>query len=152
MNQIKSLILLICTLTTGAWSIQNAHASPANQKSPLAINVASLQRWNTDWPLIDEMKRAEVVTQCTGDDCWNTQEHHKVYWDENGWPRSLTPKGGGRFNKISFYSLVVPMENGMCPRQQRATSTFYMKAKAHWNMVRLRAKWDPVLTAIIAIL
>ena len=124
MNQIKSPILLICTLTTGAWSIQNAHASPANQKSPLAINVASLQRWNTDWPLIDEMKRAEVVTQCTGDDCWNTQEHHKVYWDENGWPRSLTPKGGGRFNKISYLLFGGAYERWDVPPP--ATGNFYV--------------------------
>jgi len=101
---IKSLILTVFLLITGLWFSQNAHASPANQKSPLAINVAGMQRWNTDWPLIDEMKRAEVVTQCafTESGCWNTQEHHKVEWDENGWPLTLAPKDGGRFNKISY--------------------------------------------------
>ena len=101
---IKSFVPTISLLMIGLSFSQNAHTSPANQKSPLAINVAGMQRWNTDWPLIDEMKRAEVVTQCapTASDCgnnWNTEEYEKVDWDANGWPRSLS---GGRFTKISY--------------------------------------------------
>ena len=95
----NSLTLTFFVFMVGPWFFQDLHASTLNQKSPLAINVAGMVRWNTDWPLIDEMKRAEVVTQCTGENCWNTLEHHKVDWDSNGWPRSLN---GGRFNKISY--------------------------------------------------
>jgi len=84
------------------FGVLQAQASVLNQKSPLAINVAGMVRWNTDWPLIDEMKRAEVVTQCIGENCWNTNEHHKVDWDDNGWPRSLTPLSSARFTQISF--------------------------------------------------
>lgn len=97
------LIFSVSMFMIGAVNSPTVQASTSNQKSPLAINVTALVRWNTDWPLVDEMKRAEVVTQCdASDNCWNTHEHHKVDWDDNGWPRTLTPQGGGRFTKVSY--------------------------------------------------
>ena len=83
----------------------SGHATPSNLDSPLAINIPSLIRFNTDWPLIDEFKRADFITQCdAASDCWDTGEDGKVDIDQNGWVKSLTPIGGqsADFTKVSY--------------------------------------------------
>ncbi len=92
-----SWVTLMLALLGGAVS-----ASTFNAQSPLGVNLGGLDRWDTDWPFIDEMKRAEVLTQNNA--TWNTFEHAKVDWDENGWPRSLTPKAGqvASYTRISY--------------------------------------------------
>ena len=79
-----------------------AGAAAPNAQSPLGINLPWLNRTATDWPLIDEMKRADVLTQTAS--IWDTGELDRVDFDANGWPRSLRPKDGGTatFDRVSY--------------------------------------------------
>ncbi len=92
--------LLAATLTLFTPAL--ATASSHNAHAPLGINLPQPERWGTDTPFIDEMKRAEVITQGPGE--WNTNELDRVDFDAHGWPRSLTPKDGlaARFDRVSF--------------------------------------------------
>ncbi|MGF1644420.1 MAG: GC-type dockerin domain-anchored protein [Thiotrichales bacterium] len=89
--------LLVSTLTP-----TNVFANPHNKGSALGVNLPELARWGTDWPFIDEMKRAVVYTQTNS--IWDTGELGKVDFDANGWPRSLTPTAGqtATFTKVSY--------------------------------------------------
>ncbi len=91
------------SMMLAAWLVaMPAQASRANQASPLGVNLPFFYRWVTDWPTIDEFKRADVLT--TDGVTWDTNEATKVDWDENGWPRSLTPLNGqsATFTQIGY--------------------------------------------------
>ena len=73
----------------------------AVQHPSLGVNIGEIRRYSMEHHFIDEMKRAEVVTQTAS--TWNTQEKAKVDWDENGWPRSLEPvSGSASFDRITY--------------------------------------------------
>jgi hypothetical protein len=77
-------------------------AHPAPARSGLGINLGPLAYWQSDWPFIDEMKRAGGwYTRCEpsqtptcrdfapGASANDTKEQDKLDLDENGWPRRL---------------------------------------------------------------
>ncbi|HEX6361899.1 MAG TPA: hypothetical protein VFZ93_03025 [Albitalea sp.] len=77
-----------------------AHAAPP--RSGLGINLDAIAYWQSDWPFIDEMKRAGGwATRCEpwqspqcrdfakGASANDTKEQDRVDWDENGWARRL---------------------------------------------------------------
>ena len=80
---------------------QSAAGNSANARSPLGINIAALNYWSTEWPLLDAMKQSgDWLTQCdrhTSSNCslpapaseWDTREQSRLDLDTEGWVRAL---------------------------------------------------------------
>ncbi|MGV6859747.1 MAG: hypothetical protein ACWA5X_12355 [bacterium] len=83
-------------------SASQVSASVNNENSPLGVNLTSPLRYGTDFPFINEMKRAELFTQTQ--QIFNTGELDRVDFDANGWPRSLTPADGqsATYDRVSY--------------------------------------------------
>lgn len=80
----------------------------ASSSVPLGINLAGLYRWNTDWPLVDEMKRAEVRTRRGAPFYQLTDEGDLVDWDDNGWPNSLPADASNGYNEVIYTLFTAP--------------------------------------------
>lgn len=80
---------------------QSPAGNSANARSPLGINIAALNYWSTEWPLLDAMKQSgDWLTQCerrASSNCnlqtpaseWDTREQSRLDLDSAGWVRSL---------------------------------------------------------------
>ncbi len=88
------------------------------RNSGMAMNLASMEYWSTDFPTIDQFKRAGGwLTTCTptkspgckdfspGHDAWDTGENAKLDLDENGWVKSLPPETDGsvKYRHVTTY-------------------------------------------------
>ena len=84
------------------WVATPAYSSIANDTSPLGMNLTSPLRYAMDLPYINEMKRAEVITQSSS--AWSTGELDRLAYDNNGWPQSLAAEDGGSVNleRVSY--------------------------------------------------
>jgi len=91
----RRLALLLILLAAA-----HLHAEPA--RSGIGINLGPMAYWQSDWPFIDEMKRAGGwFTRCEGwqtpqcrdfakgASAFDTKEQDKLELDENGWPKRL---------------------------------------------------------------
>jgi len=80
---------------------QSPASNSANARSPLGINIAALNYWSTEWPLLDAMKQSgDWLTQCerrASSNCnlqtpaseWDTREQSRLDLDSAGWVRAL---------------------------------------------------------------
>jgi hypothetical protein len=91
-------------------------AAAAHARSGMGMNLDRPVYWQSDWPFIDEMKRAGAWTtscdpwssaQCTGftgdASSYDTREESWLTFDENGWPTRLPAADDPtvKFRKVS---------------------------------------------------
>ncbi len=102
----RSVLINVFLLSVVATTFLNT--AIASSTVPVGVNLASLVRWNTDWPLVDEMKRAEVRTRRGAPFYQLTDEGDLVDWDENGWPNSLPADASNGFNEVVYTLFTAP--------------------------------------------
>lgn len=117
-----SVVALACAQTT----VGNS----ANAGAPLGINVAALDYWSTEWPLLDAMKHSgEWLTQCerrSSSNCslqapaseWNTREQSRLDLDAEGWVRSLPAADAVLVHYRSVATLLFGGNGGAYPSGQ----------------------------------
>lgn len=95
-------------------------AAVENAASPLGINMREIRYWGTEIPTVDFFKRASNgenglwLTQCTGNNCWNTREQGQLDLDAAGWPRSL-PAADSSSVRYRFVSTIIVMNTDKFP-------------------------------------
>lgn len=100
-GEMKTVSLALWVLFSSAFVSGYSNASVHNNNSAIAINLSEPVRYQTSTPYINELKRAEVLTQSAS--AWNTDELGVVDFDDHGWPKSLTPvSGSADFDRVSF--------------------------------------------------
>ncbi len=127
-----SLALPLCSLCSlTPLSYGQSGAAPVSTGAALGINISGLAYWSTEWPLLDEMKRARFqwLTQCNrrmgGCDplqapasAWDTRESSRLDLDPNGWVRSLPVPDDTGVNYRAVATLLLSGNGGQYPSGQ----------------------------------
>jgi len=118
----KLLIILAALLGMGADAARAAD-DPTPADSGIGVNIDMLRYWESDWPFINELKRAPVWTtncdqrspQCRdfpkGASQNGTKEEDKLELDEHGWIKRL-PNGDDPNVKFRSVSTLLFQGNG----------------------------------------
>lgn len=122
-----ALFFPLCSLAALAYG---QATMSANTLSPLGMNISGLTYWSTEWPLLDEMKRARFqwLTQCNrvAGGCdrlqapasdWDTREQDQLDLDPNGWVRSL-PAADASVNYRTVAALMLSGNGATYPSGQ----------------------------------